>query len=163
MGAKNQIKIESFEVRPLRINDIPEVLRLAVKAQGAFGISSTVSPSMFLKEMALNIQGSLKTSVVFVAPNGKIISVFVFRVLTSISIELNYVFHDPNIAQTDNIKKSAYHVFTNCGFKEVYVNVFKKRKRLGSFLKLLKTYGFSDVVEDNDSFLKLQFKKLDNL
>ena len=88
MGAKNQIKIESFEVRPLRINDIPEVLRLAVKAQGAFGISSTVSPSMFLKEMALNIQGSLKTSVVFVAPNGKIISVFVFRVLTSLLLNL---------------------------------------------------------------------------
>jgi hypothetical protein len=162
MGTKNQIKIDSFEIRPLRTNDIPEVLRLAVKAQGSFGITSTVSPSMFLKEMAVGVQNNSKTTMVFVAPNLAIFCVFVFRHLTSVSAELSYVFSDPRVIQTEKLKKSAYDVFANCGYREVYVNVFKKRKRLNSFLKILKTYGFSEVMEDNDSFLKLKFKKLDN-
>jgi hypothetical protein len=75
---------------------------------------------------------------------------------------LSYVFSDPRVIQTEKLKKSAYDLFANCGYREVYVNVFKKRKRLNSFLKILKTYGFSEVMEDNDSFLKLKFKKLDN-
>jgi hypothetical protein len=162
MGTKNQIKIESFEIRPLRTNDIPEVLRLAIKAQGSFGITSTVSPSMFLKEMAVSMQNNAKTSVVFAAPNGSIFCVFIFRHLTSVSSELSYVFSDPRVLQTEKLKKSAYDTFANCGYRELYVNVFKKRKRLNIFLKILKAYGFSEVLEENESFVKLKFKKLDN-
>ena len=159
MGAKNQIKIESFEIRPLRTNDIPEVLRLAIKAQGAFGVTSTVSPSMFFKEIAVNIQNNSKSSIVYIAPNGAIFCAFIFRQITSLSAELSYVFFDPKIYQSDQIKNSVYEVFANSKYPEIFINVFKKRKRLNAFLKLLKTYGFTEVMEDNDAFLKLKFKK----
>ena len=159
MGTKNQIKIESFEIRPLRTNDIPEVLRLAIKAQGAFGITSTVSPSMFFKEIAVNIQNNSKNSMVYVAPNGAIFCALIFRQITSLSAELSYVFFDPKIHQNDQIKNSVYEVFANSKYPEIFINVFKRRKRLNAFLKLLKTYGFTEVMEDNDAFLKLKFKK----
>ena len=159
MGTKNQIKIESFEIRPLRTNDIPEVLRLAIKAQGAFGITSTVSPSMFFKEIAVNIQNNSKNSVVYTAPNGAIFCVLIFRQITSLSAELSYVFSDPKVYQSEKIKNSVYEVFANSKYPEIFINVFKKRKRLNAFLKLLKTYGFTEVMEDNDAFLKLKFKK----
>jgi hypothetical protein len=159
MGTKNQIKIESFQIRPLRTNDIPEVLRLAIKAQGAFGITSTVSPSMFFKEIAVNIQNNSKNSIVYVAPSGAIFCVLIFRQITSLSAELSYVFSDPNVYQSEQIKNSVYEVFANSKYPEIFINVFKKRKRLNAFLKLLKTYGFTEVMEDNDAFLKLKFKK----
>jgi len=159
MGTKNQIKIESFAVEKLGITDIPEVLRLASKAQASFGITETVSPSMFFREITENIQINLQNSFVFRSNKGLMFAAFIFHKITSVSCEMVYIFSHPNVLQTKEMRDALTTEINKLPFDHIYVQVFKKRKRLNSYLKLVKSFKFDETVEDNDSFVKLKYQK----
>jgi hypothetical protein len=159
MGTKNQIKIDSFTVERLGITDIPEVLRLASKAQASFGITETVSPSMFFREITENIQVNLENSFAFRSNKGLMIGAFVFHKITSVSCEMVYIFSHPNVLQTQIMRDALTDQIRKLPFDHIFVYVFKKRKRLNTYLKLVKSFRFEEVIEDNDSFVKLKYKK----
>ena len=47
-------------------------------------------------------------------------------------------------------------------FKEIHVNVFKKRKKLQAYLRYIELFGFKEVMEDNDGFVKIRYKSPSN-
>jgi len=160
MSQKNHIKIDAFTVMPMRLSDLPDVLRLAVKAQASFGITTIASPSLFFKEISLNLQNNFRTSCVFKNDKGKIFGALVFRETTSISAEFTYMFSDPKVIhQTEQIKQAFTNYLEISKYREITVHVFKKRKRFDSYLKLIKSYGFEEVNQESELFLKLIYRK----
>lgn len=160
MSQKNHIKIDAFKVIPMRLSDLPDVLKLAIKAQSSFGITSTASPSLFFKEISLNLQNNFRTSCVFKDNKDRIFGALVFRETTSVSAEFVYMFSDPKVIhQTEEIKKAFTNYLETSKYSEITVQVFKKRKRFESYLKLIKSYGFEEINQENELFLKLIYRK----
>ena len=160
MSQKNHIKIDAFKVIPMRLSDLPDVLKLAIKAQSSFGITSTASPSLFFKEISLNLQNNFRTSCVFKDNKDRIFGALVFRETTSVSAEFVYMFSDPKVIhQTEEIKKAFTNYLETSKYSEITVQVFKKRKRFQSYLKLIKSYGFEEINQENELFLKLIYRK----
>lgn len=144
----------------MRLSDLPDVLKLAIKAQSSFGITSTASPSLFFKEISLNLQNNFRTSCVFKDNKDRIFGALVFRETTSVSAEFVYMFSDPKVIhQTEEIKKAFTNYLETSKYSEITVQVFKKRKRFESYLKLIKSYGFEEINQENELFLKLIYRK----
>ena len=144
----------------MRLSDLPDVLKLAIKAQSSFGITSTASPSLFFKEISLNLQNNFRTSCVFKDNKDRIFGALVFRETTSVSAEFVYMFSDPKVIhQTEEIKKAFTNYLETSKYSEITVQVFKKRKRFQSYLKLIKSYGFEEINQENELFLKLIYRK----
>ena len=158
MGTKNQIKIESFTIERMYLDDIDAVIKLAMKAQSSFGITDTVSPSMFFREMAQHLHENMANSYIFKSENGLIFCAVIFRQITSVSSELSYLFFSPNVAQTIKMQDSFINLMNQLPFKEIYINVFKKRKKLPVYLRYIELFGFKEVMENNDSFVKIRYK-----
>jgi hypothetical protein len=70
------------------------------------------------------------------------------------------MFSDPKfIHQTEQIKKAFSNYLETSKYSEITVHVFKKRKRFDSYLKLIKSYGFEEVNQESELFLKLIYRK----
>lgn len=160
MGTKNQIKIDSFTVERMYLEDIPAVVKLAMKAQGSFGVANTVSPSMFLREITQHLHENMANSFVFKSDHGLIFCAVVFRRVTSVSAELSYLFSHPDIVQTNEMQNSFIKLVNQQPYKEIYVNAFKKRKKFQAYLRYLEMFGFKETMEDNDGFVKIRYNQV---
>lgn len=158
MGTKNQIKIDSFTVERMYIEHIPALIKLAMRAQGSFGITNTVSPSMFLREITQHLHENMANSFVFKSNHGLIFAAAIFRKTTNSSAELSYFFSHPQIVQTNEMRDAFINLLNQTQFKEIYINVFKKRKKLQAYLRYLELFGFKEIMEDNDGFVKIRYK-----
>ena len=158
MGTKNQIKIESFKVERMYLEHIPAIIKLAMKAQASFGVSNTVSPSMFLREITQHLHENMANSYIYKSDNGLIFGAVIFRKTTSKSAELSYLFSHPQVIQTNEMQDAFINLINQSQFKEIYINVFKKRKKLQAYLRYLELFGFKEIMEDNDGFVKIRYK-----
>lgn len=159
MGTKNQIKIDSFKIERMYLDDIPAVVKLAMRAQGSFGVTNTVSPSMFFREITLHLRENMANSYVFKSNHGLVFCAVIFRKITSVSAELSYLFSHPEIVQTNEMRDAFIDFINSLQFKEIHINVFKKRKKLQAYLRYVELFGFKEVMEDNDGFVKIKYKK----
>ena len=141
------------------LTDIPDVLRIAISSQYKFGFTPTAAPSLFFKEVGLVLQKNTANSFVFREDNGKIFAAFIISPKTSISAEIVYVFVKNSIIQTEKMQQSFREQINKLKYTEITVNVMKKRKKFEYFVKLLNSYGFNEIVNENDSDLKLIYRK----
>jgi hypothetical protein len=159
MAPKNKIKIDSFTVDKVRPQDLNTILKLAIKAQSSFGISDKSSPSLFLRQISELVKKNINYSFVFRGPLNKVFAAFIIRPETNISAELNLVLSDPNIIQTKEMYDEFYNILNSSKFKMFFIKVLKKRKKLDAYVRYLNIYGFSEVLDENDEYLTLSFKK----
>lgn len=158
MDIKNKIKIDSFEVTRLYLTDIPDVLKLAVKAQSSFGVSPIRSPSAFLEEISKILQQNTRFSFVFKHKN-RILGAFIIKGKTSKSAELLYGFSDPNVIQTPEMYDAFIKKLNEMQFDVLYAPVLKKRKKFDAYVRFLNLFGFKKVFNENDVYLTLIYKK----
>jgi hypothetical protein len=159
MPLKNKIKIDSFVVDGLKAKDIPEALRLAVKAQSAFGLSETAAPSLFLNEIKDSLQRNMEFSFVFRTVAGKVFGVFIIRPETNISAELVLALSDPNISQTKEMYDEFRNILNSFRFKMFFAKVYKKRKKIQIYIRFLNILGFKEILNENEEFITLCSKK----
>jgi len=159
MSQKNHIKIDSFKIGRMYLNDIPDVLKLAISSQYRFGFTPTASPSLFFREVSLVLQKNTMNSFVFRQENDKIFAAFIISPKTSISAEIIYVFVKDSIIQTAEMQNAFKTELNKLKYSEIIINIMKKRKRFDFFVKLLNSYGFNEIVNENESDLKLIYRK----
>jgi len=160
---KDKIKIDSFKVDKMRQSDLKDALKLAVVAQSTFGISNNMSPSEFLKEISTKILKNLSYSFVYRAESGKIFAIFIIKPETSISAEFLLLLSDPNVIQTKAMYHEFFKIIKELKFKIFFTKVFKKRKKLNSYIKLLNIYGFTEFLNENEEFFTVYLKTLDTV
>lgn len=159
MALKNKIKIESFIVDKLQPKDIPEALKLAIIAQSKFGLSSVSAPSLFLNEIVDLINKNTEFSFVFRTPTGKLFAAFIIRPETNISAELALALSDPNILQTKEMYDEFNRILNSSKFKIFLAKVYKKRKKIQTYVKFLNILGFKEILNENEEFITLCSKK----
>ena len=158
MAAKNKIKIESFKVDSMRQSDLKDALRLAVVAQSTFGINDNRSPSQFLKEIGGMISENIPYSFVYRDESDKIFAAFIIKPETSISAEFALLLSDPNVIQTKIMYQEFFKIIRELKYKVFFTRVFKKRKKLSAYIKLLNIYGFTEVLDENEEFFTVYLK-----
>jgi len=158
MDIKNKIKIDSFEITRMYLADIPEVLKMAVLAQGSFRISAASSPTVFLSEISENLQKNTRFSFVFRSKD-KIFAAFIVKPQTSKSAELLYAFSDPRAIQTEKLYDAFLEKLESMQFEIFYVRVLKKRKKFEAYVRFLNLFGFKKVFNENDAHLILVKEK----
>jgi len=141
------------------LNDIPEVLKLAISAQSKFGVTSTVAPSLFFREIGAILQKNTITSFVFRDMKDRIFAAFVIAPVTTASAEIVHVFVDSRVIQTIEMQQAFKNKLEELKYKEIAAKVMKSRKRYAIYVKFLNTYGFNEISDDNDSYLKLIYRK----
>jgi hypothetical protein len=159
MSQKNHIKIDSFKITRMYLNDIPEVLKLAISAQSKFGVTSTVAPSLFFREIGAILQKNTITSFVFRDMKDRIFAAFIISPITTASAEIAHVFVDSRVIQTTEMQQAFKDKLEELKYKEIAANVMKSRKRYSIYVKFLNTYGFNEIANDNDAYLKLFYRK----
>lgn len=159
MPLKNKIKIEQFTADKLRPKDVPEVLRLAVMAQSNFGLTDTAAPSLFLNEIKNLIEESIEFSFVFRTLTGKVFAVFIIKPETNISAQLALALSDPNITQSKEMYDEFHKILNSSKFKMFFAKVYKKRKKIQTYIKLLNILGFKEILNENEEFITFCSKK----
>lgn len=159
MDPKSKIKIDSFEVTRMYLADIPDILKFAITAQSSFGVSPYNSPSAFLQEISKILQENTRYSFVFRHKN-KVGAAFIIRPQTSKTAELLYSFTNPNAIQTNEMYDAFLNKINQLGFEIIYAPVYKKRKRLEAYIKLLNILGFKKIFNEDDLYLTLIYEKL---
>ena len=159
MAPKNKIKIESFVVDKLREKDFNEVLRLAILAQSNFGLSDTSAPSLFLREIKNLIEENMEFSFVFRTLNGKVFAAFIIKPETNISAQLTLALSDPNTSQTKEMYDEFHRILNSSKFKIFLAKVYKKRKKIQTYIKFLNILGFKEILNENEEFITLCSKK----
>ena len=155
MALKNKIKIESFVVDKLREKDFNEVLKLAILAQSNFGLSDASAPSLFLREIKNLIEENMEFSFVFRTLNGKVFAVFVIKPETNICAELALALSDSDILQTKEMYQEFNNILNSFKFKIVLAKVYKKRKKIQTYIKFLNTLGFKEILNENERVITL--------
>ena len=158
MDPKSKIKIDSFEVTRMYLTDIPEVLKMAIEAQSAFGVSLSSSPSVFLQEIGKVLQENTRFSFVF-RSNNKIFAAFIFKPKTSKSADFLYAFSNPRIVQTQEMYNTFLNKLKEMPFEIIYAHVLKKRKRFGAYVRFLKSIGFEKICNENHLYLVISNEK----
>ena len=159
MSQKNHIKIDSFKITRMYLTDIPEVLKLAVSAQSKFGVTSTVAPSLFFREIGAILQKNTISSFVFRDMKDRVFAAFIVAPITSVSAEIAHVFVDSQVMQTSEMQQGFKDKIEELKYKEIAAKVMKSRKRYAIYVKFLNTYGFNEIADDNDAYLKLIYRK----
>lgn len=157
MSDKNQIKIEGSEATQMRLNDIPDVLRLATKAQARFKVFSTGSPSTILREISMVLQKNFRNSVVIRAED-EILAAFVLRAETSISAELVYSFVSSEELLTAEMAEKFKKMLTKLGFLVINAKIQTSRRDLDPLLAFLKNVGFDEISNENDAFVSISIR-----
>jgi hypothetical protein len=158
MAAKNKIKIDSFKIDKMRQSDLKDALKLAVVAQSTFGISDNKAPSQFLKEIGALISENMPYSFVYRDESDKIFAAFIIKPETSISAEFALLLSDPNVIQTKIMYDEFFKIIKELKFKVFFTKVFKKRKKLNLYIKLLNIYGFTEFLDENEEFFTVYLK-----
>ena len=104
----------------------------------------------------------MANSYVFKSNHRLIFGAIIFRRITSVSAELTYLFSHPDVVQTNEMYDEFIKLMNQLPFKEIHVNVFKKRKKLQAYLRYIELFGFKEVMEDNDGFVKIRYKSPSN-
>lgn len=140
------------------LTDIPEVLKMAVFAQGSFGISAASSPTVFLSEISEILQKNTRFSFVFRSKD-KILGAFIIKAQTSKSAELVCAFSDPRVVQTEKMYDAFLNKLEEMQFEIFYARVLKKRKKFEAYVRFLNLFGFKKVFNENDTHLILVREK----
>ena len=157
MSDKNQIKIEGSEAAQMRLNDIPDVLRLATKAQAQFKLFPIGSPSTILREISLVLQKNFRNSVVFRVED-EVVAAFILRAETSVSAELVYSFASSEELLTAEMAEKFKKTLTKLGFLVINAKIQTSRRDLDSLLTFLKDVGFDEISSENDAFVSIRIR-----
>jgi hypothetical protein len=158
MAGKNKIKINSFSIVKMEQTHANEVLRLAVKTQSSFRISETESPSLFLQENKNLILENIKYSFVYKDNKDKVFGAIIIQPETNISAEI-LVLMDPNIIAGHEMYNEFKKLISSLKFKSIFIKALKRRKNFEKYLNFSKFFGFSEVLNENELFVILGFKK----
>ena len=158
MVGKNKIKINSFSIVEMRQSHVSAALKIAVKTQSSFRISETESLSLFLQENGSLILENIKYSFVYVDSQGKVFGAIIIRPETNISAEI-LVLIDPNVIAGHEMHNEFKKLILSLKFKCIFIRAFKGRKNFEKYLNFSKFYGFSEILNENELFVTLGFKK----
>jgi hypothetical protein len=159
MSPENKIKIDTFTIDKMKQSDVSEALRLAIIAQSSFGISDTKSPSLFLNQTQTLILKNIEYSFVYRSNLNKVFGVLIIKPQTNISAEFALFVSDPNVVQTDEMYQAFINLANSLKFKTLFAKVYKKRKKFEPYVRLLSVYGFTEILNEDEDFLTIGFKK----
>jgi len=162
MPIKNKIKIDSFKIEKMRQSDVQEVLKLAVLAQSNFGVTDTVSPSAFLKEIYNLMQDCMRFAFVYRSSSNFLFGAFIIKPTTNISAEIKLFLSHPDIAQTKEMYEEFFKIINASKFG-FHIKVLKKRKKFEAYVRFLDALGFSEIESEDERFLTLRYRKLDKI
>lgn len=158
MDAKNNIKIDSFEVTRMYLGDIPEVLKLAISNQNSFGIHPSASPSAFLNEMSKVLQKNTRLSFVL-RKNNQIFAAFIVEPLTSKSANFLYSLYDNKSVSLSDLIPYALKKLDEMNIDYLYAFALKSNKKAEAYQDFLKILGFKYIFNENDVYLVFSNKK----
>ena len=158
MGIKNKIKIDSFEIHKMSKIDKNAVLKIALKAHLNHKVTSLQSPTIFFDKIGETIDANIKNSFVFKTTDGTVFGAVIIKEVTNVTAYVVTVYFDYDYALSLDILKAFHAELKKTKFNEFYTKVLKNRKNNEKYLKLMKMYGFAEIVEENDVFWKLRYK-----
>lgn len=158
MLGKNKIKINSFSIVEMQRSHVNAALKIAARAQSRFRISETESFSLFLQENKTLILENIKYSFVYVDDQDKVFGAIIIRPETNISAEI-LVLMDPDVIAGHQMHNEFKKLISSLKFKSIFIKALKRRKNFEKYLNFSKFYGFSEILNENDLFVTLGFKK----
>jgi hypothetical protein len=159
MTVANKIKIDSFTIEKMRQTDVNEALRLAIIAQSSFGITDAKSPLLFLNQIKGLILDNIENSYVYRSDLDKVFGILIIKPQTTISAEFALFVSDPEIIQTDEMYQAFIDLANSLKFKTLFARVYKRRKKFEAYVRLLGVYGFTEILNEDEDFLTIGFKK----
>lgn len=159
MDIKNKIKIDSFEIHKMSKLDKNAVLKIALKAHLNHKVAAIQSPTIFFNKIGQMIDQNIKNSFVLKTTDGTVFGATIIKEITNVSAYVVTSYFDSNYALTQEMLKAFHAELKKTKFNEFYTKILKSRKNSDRYLKLMKMYGFIELVEENDVFWKLRYKK----
>lgn len=158
MNDKNQIKIDALQIEKMRLNDIPDVLRLASKAQSKLKVFAIGAPSVIFKQVSLVLQQNFRSSFVFLS-NDKIVGAFVVKRETSISAEIVYCFFSPDFDLHEKAAEKLKNHLISSKFSVLSTKISKARKDYDLLIEFMNALKLTEILAENDAFQTISTKK----
>jgi hypothetical protein len=155
---KNQIKIDGLRVEEMRLNHIPDVLRLASKAQSKLKVFAIGAPSVIFKQVSLVLQQNFRNSFVFLL-NEKIIGAFVLKRETTISAEIVYCFFCPDFDSYEKAAETIKNHLISSKFSVLSTKINKARKDYVLLIEFMNALKLTEILVENDCFQTISTKK----
>ena len=158
MDIKNKIKIDSFEIHKMSKIDRDAVLKIALKAHLNHKVTSIQSPTIFFEKIGKTIDNNIKNSFVFKTSDGTVFGAVIVKEVTNVSAYVVTSYFDYNYKLTQDMLLAFRDQLKKTKFNEFYTKILKSRKSSDKYFKLMKMYGFIEIVEENEVFWKLRYK-----
>ena len=158
MDIKNKIKIDSFEIHKMSKIDRDAVLKIALKAHLNHKVTSLQSPTIFFEKIGKTIDNNIKNSFVFKTSDGTVFGAVIIKEITNVSAYVVTSYFDYNYKLTQDMLFVFREQLKKTKFNEFYTKVLKSRKNSDKYFKLMKMYGFAEIIEENEVFWKLRYK-----
>lgn len=134
------------------------VLKIASKAHLNHKVTTLQSPTIFFDKIGKTIDNNIKNSFVFKTSDGTVFGAVIIKEITSVSAYVVTAYFDYDYTLTQDMLKAFHAQLKKTKFNEFYTKVLKSRKNSDKYLKLMKMYGFAEIIEENEVFWKLRYK-----